>query len=479
LDRSVAVGVSIFGVLALVVLLMRSTFTFSVVAIGLVLSGYLLLASRHPRTSRTAGRHIPSVLSLIGLSLPFVLPAFLMWEGYVGWNSIILGVVAYGLFATFWTNTMSIPLALKSKLGETNSSLSNHYPTVSIIVPAYNEAKVIAKTVESLLEAEYPHKEIILVDDGSTDGTFEEASKFDGRIKILRKENGGKYSALNYGARFATGEILIVVDADTIIGRTSLLEISKKFSDKSVVAVAGNIKVLNRNSWLTKCQALEYIISIQTFRRALDSFGTVTVVPGALGAFRKRILEETGFYDKETLTEDFDVTVKALKTGFVVQGSSMALAYTQSPQTLGDLYNQRMRWYRGNFQTLWRHIDALTNPRFGFLHRLGYPFMLLSMLFLPIAGLVVWGSVFIAIVQNQSLFILEALVLFVVIQCLLAFLSIMIDGEDVRLVAYAPFFVIGYKQLVDLLIVKALVDVLFGRRMSWTRARRYTLPIRH
>ncbi len=332
---------------------------------------------------------------------------------------------------------------------------------------------MIARTLESILEADYPHKEIIIVDDGSTDRTYEEASRFNGRVRILRKENGGKHSALNYGAKFATREILMVVDADTIIGRTSLLEIAKKFSDERVVAVAGNIKVVNRNSWLTRCQALEYIISIQTFRRALDRFGAVTVVPGALGAFRKRVLEEGGFYDSNTLIEDFDATIKALKTGFVVQGSSMAVAYTQSPQSLRDLYKQRMRWYRGNFQTLWKHFDALTNPRFGFLHRLGFPFVLMSMLFLPVAGLVIWGTVLVAILQGQSLLILQVLILFIIIQSLLALVSILIDEEDKKLVAYAPFFVIGYKQLLDLFIVKALLDVLLGRRLPWTRSERY------
>ncbi len=473
LNRSVAAAIPIFVALALVVLLMRSLTTLVSVTIGLGLTTYLLLASRHPRKPRSGGRHFPSVFSIIALSLPFAFLLFLLLQRYLFLNSIILAVVSYGLFATFWTNTISVPLALKSKSEEQNGRRPVDYPKVTVIVPAYNEEKVIARTVESILEADYPHKEVIIVDDGSTDGTYEEASRFNGRVRILRKENGGKHSALNYGAKFATGEILMVVDADTIIGRTSLLEIAKKFSDERVVAVAGNIKVVNRNSWLTRCQALEYIISIQTFRRALDRFGAVTVVPGALGAFRKRVLEDGGFYDSDTLTEDFDVTIKALKTGFVVQGSSLAVAYTQSPQSLRDLYKQRMRWYRGNFQTLWKHFDALTNPRFGFLHRLGFPFVLMSMLFLPVAGLVIWGTVLVAILQGQSLLILQVLILFIVIQFLLALVSILIDEEDMKLLAYAPFFVIGYKQLLDLFIVKALLDVLLGRRLPWTRSQRY------
>ncbi len=473
MKRTVAVAASIFVALSLVVFLVRSPLTIVSVGVALALTGYLLLISRDPRRPDGPRRHLPSLLTLIVLLLPVAFLALLLLGRSEQPNTILLAVVSYGLFATLWTNTLSVPLAVKSRLDEPSSSGPSYAPSLSVIIPAYNEERVIAKTLESILEADYPEKEIIVVDDGSTDRTFEEASRFGGRVVVLRKENGGKHSALNYGAQFAKGEILLVVDADTIIGRTSLREISKKFLDKDVVAVAGNVKVLNRNSWLTRCQALEYIISIQTFRRALDRFGAVTVVPGALGAFRKRILEEIGFYDNNTLTEDFDVTVKALKTGFVVQGSSMALAYTQSPQTLADFYKQRMRWYRGNFQTLWKHSDALTNPRYGFLHSLGFPFVLMSMLFLPIAGVVVWGAVVIALLEGQFMFIVETLALFVAIQCLLALLSVLIDEEDPRLVGYAPFFVIGYKQIVDLLMIKALLDVLFRRRQSWTRAQRY------
>jgi cellulose synthase/poly-beta-1,6-N-acetylglucosamine synthase-like glycosyltransferase len=469
----VAVGASIFAGLSLVVLLIGTALILILLSAGLVLAGYLFLASRHPRSQRRGGRHFPSALSVVVLSLPFALLGFLLLQRDAIANAVVLVVVSYGLFWVFWTDTISVPLALRSKSREKSVPRLREYPAISVIVPAYNEEKVIAKALEAILEADYPRKEIIIVDDGSTDGTFEEAARFDDRVTILRKENGGKSSALNYGAKFATGEILMVVDADTIVGRESLLEIANKFADENVVAVAGNIKVVNRNSWLTRCQALEYIIAIQTFRRALDYFGSVTVVPGALGAYRRRVLEEVGLYDNDTLTEDFDATLKALKTGFVVQGSSSAVAFTQSPQTLRDLYRQRVRWYRGNFQTLRKHSDALTNPRFGFLHRLGFPFVLLSMLFLPVAGLVVWGAVLVALLEGQWLFISETLLLFIGIQCLLAFLSILIDDEDTKLVAYAPFFVIGYKQLVDLLIVKALLDVLLSRRLSWTKAQRY------
>lgn len=211
-------------------------------------------------------------------------------------------------------------------------------------------------------------------------------------------------------------------------------EIVKKFRDPGVAAVCGNVKVLNRVNWLTKCQALEYIVNINVFRRALDLFG----------AFRKRVLEAGGFYDN-TVVEDFDATVKTLKSGSIVQASSHAVAYTEAPQMLSDLYRQRMRWYRGNFQAISKHGDALVNPRYGFLHKLSFPFVLLSMLFLPFAGIVVWASVIIELVRGAYVPIALILLLFTALQCLQSLLAVEIDEEDLRLVAYAPFFVVGYK----------------------------------
>jgi cellulose synthase/poly-beta-1,6-N-acetylglucosamine synthase-like glycosyltransferase len=153
-----------------------------------------------------------------------------------------------------------------------------------------------------MIETKYPRKEILFVDDGSKDRTLEIAKQFKKDVIVLHKENGGKASALNYGLQYAKGEIVVVVDADTIIGRNSLKEIVKGFEvDEHVAAVAGNIKVRNRVNWITKCQALEYLVGIQVIRRAFDTFGSITVVPGALGAFKKSFVSGTGAYGKETM----------------------------------------------------------------------------------------------------------------------------------------------------------------------------------
>ena len=165
------------------------------------------------------------------------------------------------------------------------------FPKISVIIPAYNEEKVVANTIEGLLETKYPNKEIIFVDDGSTDSTLAIASRYKEKIRVLHKENGGKSTALNYGIVYAKGDIVVIVDADTIIGRNSLKEIVKGFEiDEHVAAVAGNIKVRNRMNIITKCQALEYITGIQIVRRAFDIFGSITS-PRSFGCIQKIIFK--------------------------------------------------------------------------------------------------------------------------------------------------------------------------------------------
>ena len=472
--RLFLIAFTIFLVLALLVLLMPSFLTWLSFSIALTMAAYFLLLLRfRPKGLLRERKNIPSLFSITLLLLPFIFGAVVALEAYEAGISLVLIIVAAGLTLTFWSNFLAVPLAVYHKILEEQEKTPPIYPSLTVIVPAYNEEKVIARTIEALLEADYPNKEIIVVDDGSTDRTLEIASwyrKFG--VKVYHKENGGKHSALNYGLKFARGEIIVTVDADSIVGRDALKEIVKRFRDPRVAAVCGNIKVLNRVNWLTKCQALEYVTSINIFRRAFDVFGAVTVVPGALGAFRKSILEAGGLYDRDTVTEDFDVTVKTLKTGSIVQASSYAVAFTEAPQTLRDLYRQRMRWYRGNFQTILKHRDAFINPRFGFLQRLGFPFILVSMAFVPFAGIAVWVSAIIAVVSGAYAYVATMALLFMTLQTLLSLLAIEIDGEDLRLLAYAPFFVIGYKHLIDAFIIKALFDILLKRKVGWTRAER-------
>ncbi|MCV0392219.1 MAG: glycosyltransferase [Nitrosopumilus sp.] len=419
------------------------------------------------------GKKAPSVFLLFLLGSPFLIATMIAYEGYTLLESPVRIILLWAMTISFWSTMLFVPMAVLSKYREDIQEDVKSYPKISIIIPAFNEEKVIKNTIEGLLETKYPKKEIIFVDDGSTDKTLEIASEFKDQIKVLHKENGGKASALNYGLVYSSGEIIVIVDADTIIGRNSLKEIVKGFEiDEHVAAVAGNIKVRNRVNWITKCQALEYITGIQIVRRAFDIFGSITIVPGALGAFKKSLLTEAGAYGKETIVEDFDQTIKLLKAGLVTQGSSKATAYTEAPNSFRDFFAQRKRWYRGNIQVLKRHSDALTNPRFGYLQRLSLPYLFLGMVITPIIGYTALANAILGIILGDWLYVLQISLIFTVVHYLMSALAIRIDDEDPKLLWYAGFLVFGFKQIVDAMLLKAIIEHLQKKRATWTSAKR-------
>jgi cellulose synthase/poly-beta-1,6-N-acetylglucosamine synthase-like glycosyltransferase len=288
-----------------------------------------------------------------------------------------------------------------------------------------------------------------------------------------------------------------------MVSRTALVELVRRFEDPTVVAVAGNVKVLNRNKLLAQCQALEYVFDINISRRGLDIFGAVIVVPGCLGAFRAEAIRSSGGWDVETIVEDFDTTIKVfkggafdvsnplapinlqepdfqaaakgMKVGKVVQASSAAVVYTEAPETLGDLWKQRLRWYRGNFQTLLKHKDAFGNPRFGALYSLGFPYVLISMIFIPISMLAIVITAILAILAGDVIPILLIFGVFTLLQFVVSLLAIQLDDEDLKLSLYSPFFVIGYKHFLDIVKLKAGFDVLTKRRMRWDKLQRIGL----
>ncbi|MGY5149176.1 MAG: glycosyltransferase family 2 protein [Candidatus Nitrosopumilus sp. bin_68KS] len=415
----------------------------------------------------------PSVFLLFLLGSPFLIATMIAYEGYSLFESPVRIILLWAMTITFWSTMLFVPMAVLSKYREDTQEEIKSYPKISIIIPAYNEEKVIQHTIEAMIETKYPKKEIIFVDDGSTDNTLTIANQFKDKIKVLHKENGGKASALNYGIVYSTGEIIVIVDADTIIGRHSLKEIVKGFQvNEHVAAVAGNIKVRNKVNWLTKCQALEYITGIQIVRRAFDVFGSITIVPGALGAFKKSYLTEAGAYGKDTIVEDFDQTIKLLKAGLITQASSKATAYTEAPNTFKDFFAQRKRWYRGNMQVLKRHADALTNPRFGYLQRLALPYLFLGMVITPIIGFTSAINAILGVVLGDWLYVLQISLIFTIVHYLMTALAIRIDGEDPKLLWHAGFLVFGFKQIIDALLLKAIIEQLRNKKATWTSAKR-------
>ncbi len=449
---------------------------------SLAASFYLLAIWREmrgegPRTLRRP----PSAYSLVAfwilfLALPAVYAVTVLIVSPLTTASFFFIISLMGLTFTLFFNFVNLPLALYHKRMEARRMARpvRSYPMMSFIVPAYNEEKCIERTIESLLDIDYPNYEIIVVDDGSQDATHALAQRFARRgVKVVQRPNGGKARALNLGLFFAKGEIIVTVDADSLVARDSLHELVRLFADPQVMAVAGNVKVLNRVNLLTRLQALEYVRDINIVRRAFDVFGATMVVPGVLGAFRRPVLDDVGSYDPDTVTEDFDTTVKVLKAGSVVQATTIAEGYTEAPETLGDLYRQRKRWYAGILQTLYKHGDVLKNPRrFGFLSGVGFPYILMSIVFVPLVGFIALASGVIAALTGELFQFLTILGFFVLLEALFSLLSLIMDGEDLRLVILAPLFVIGYRQIRDVIRFRAMFEVLFGRKIGWTRASR-------
>jgi len=464
------------AIFALLTFTAYSMFSYlSIIAIGSAagLVFYHLLSRRAPQSQYAYGRKGASMYSIVIMVMPFALGTVIAYDGYsMGVMSVIQTIFLWGLVLSFWQTMLFVPLAIKSVTRESLLREPADLPRMSVLVPAYNEEKVIRTTLEALLATNYPDKEIIAIDDGSKDGTLRIMSEYKDRVKVIHKENGGKASALNAGMLYATGSVIVILDADTIIGNSALRHIAKSFANENVVAVAGNIKIRNRINILTWCQALEYLSGIQIMRRGLDYFGAITIVPGALGAFRKSKLEEAGSYHKETLVEDFDATIKVLRSGMVVSGNNSAIAYTQAPQKLHDFYKQRKRWYRGNLQVLRRHSDILLNPRFGYLQKFSYPLMAIHMLVIPFASLLVMAFAAYQLIIGNYSFVAFTLGMFIILQYLLSAMAVRMDKDDKRMILYSVFLVIGYKQIVDVLQLKAVAEEFIGLKAKWTSAQR-------
>jgi cellulose synthase/poly-beta-1,6-N-acetylglucosamine synthase-like glycosyltransferase/peptidoglycan/xylan/chitin deacetylase (PgdA/CDA1 family)/spore germination protein YaaH len=250
-----------------------------------------------------------------------------------------------------------------------NFATADYQPRVAVLIPAYNEEKVIARTIRSVMMSNYKNIRIIVIDDGSTDATFKVASETyaeqiaAGRVTVLTKQNAGKAEALNYALQFMDEEIYVGIDADGVIAHDAISRMVCHFANPHIAAVAGNIKVGNRVNLWTRWQALEYITSQNFERRALDLFDVVMVVPGAVGAWRTQAVRDGGGYAPDTVAEDADLTMNLLEQGYAVIYEDQALAFTEAPVDAQGLARQRFRWSFGILQAVYKHRGAITKRR--------------------------------------------------------------------------------------------------------------------
>jgi cellulose synthase/poly-beta-1,6-N-acetylglucosamine synthase-like glycosyltransferase/peptidoglycan/xylan/chitin deacetylase (PgdA/CDA1 family)/spore germination protein YaaH len=323
----------------------------------------------------------------------------------MGWTLqwiFVIGI-ALGLGRLIFIGALALAQWFRSRRREHTHAGEGYAPFVSIIVPAYNEELVIKNTITSLLESDYENYEIIVVDDGSLDKTSEivrENFSQNERVRLFSAANGGKAAALNMGLRYTNGQIVIALDADTLFARQTVGALAHRFSDPRMGAVAGNAKVGNRINIVTRWQALEYITSQNMDRRAFASLNCITVVPGAVGAWRRELIEEAGGFESDTLAEDQDLTLNIRRMGHNIGYEEDAIAWTEAPDRLHTLARQRFRWAFGTLQCMRKHIDALFRPRYGALGFIALPnvwiFQILFPLISPVMDLMLVYTLLVA-----------------------------------------------------------------------------------
>jgi cellulose synthase/poly-beta-1,6-N-acetylglucosamine synthase-like glycosyltransferase/peptidoglycan/xylan/chitin deacetylase (PgdA/CDA1 family)/spore germination protein YaaH len=384
---------------------------------------------------------------------------------------------------------------------------STFQPAVAVLVPAFNEEKVITRTIQSVLCSTYPNLRVVVIDDGSTDRTCEVArSRFAdeialGRVTVLRQENGGKAKALNYGLQFVTEEIFVGIDADTIIANDAIAYLVPHFQDARIGAMAGNAKVGNRVNLWTRWQALEYITSQNFDRRALNVFSAVCVVPGAIGAWRTEAVRQAGGYKTDTVAEDADLTMALLQNGYKVEYEDRSLAYTEAPTTANGLMRQRFRWSFGILQAVWKHRSAFA--RKGALGFVALPNIVIFQILLPLVSpfidimfvfgclkYLIWDKHFHPETADPASF--DQLVLFFLMFLVIDFIASVIafslerrhgrDRRDWWLLGHVWLQRFAYRQLFSLVLLKTLRRAIDGQHFSWDKLDRtatVTEPIRH
>ena len=416
----------------------------------------------------------------------------------MGWIFLI-GIIL-GLCRALIIGALAFAQWLRSRKREFTHAGEDFQPFVSIIVPAYNEEKVICRTINSLLASDYANLEIIVVDDGSTDKTLEvlrDNFSVNRKVAIFTKENGGKAEALNFCLRLAGGEIIIALDADTLFTKHTVSALVRRFADEQIGAVAGNAKVGNRINIVTKWQALEYITSQNLDRRAFASLNCITVVPGSVGAWRHDVLEKIGGFSVDTLAEDQDSTIQVRKLGYKIGYEEHAIAWTEAPDSLRGLAKQRFRWSYGTLQCMWKHKRAFLNPRYGTLGFVAMPnvwiFQILFPLISPLMDLMfIWTLVFafIGYLEHQKEYahtptnlgtVMFYYALFLAVDWFGAFAAFLMEkGEQKKLLGWLLIQRFGYRQVMYQVMCKSVLRAIRGSIVDWNKVeRKATVEARH
>ncbi|MBV2354351.1 glycosyltransferase [Streptomyces sp. J2-1] len=344
---------------------------------------------------------------------------------------------------------------------------------VSVLVPAYNEAKCIENTVRSLAASDHPI-EVIVIDDGSSDGTARvvEDLALPG-VRVVRQVNAGKPAALNRGVANARHDLIVMMDGDTVFEPSTVRELVQPFGDPRVGAVAGNAKVGNRDSLIGAWQHIEYVMGFNLDRRMYDVLGCMPTIPGAVGGFRRTALERVGGMSDDTLAEDTDVTMALHRDGWRVVYAEKARAWTEAPESVQQLWSQRYRWSYGTMQAIWKHRRALVergpSGRFG---RVGLPLVSLFMVLAPLLAPLIDVFLLYGVVFGPTAKTVVAWLGVLAVQAVCAAYAFRLDRERMTHLVSLPLQQILYRQLMYVVLLQSWITALTGGRLRWQKLRR-------
>jgi poly-beta-1,6 N-acetyl-D-glucosamine synthase len=441
-------------------------------------------------TLQKQGYHFTNLATILHKNKAELMPAVPKTRAYyVMQLNLVLATIIYGishfLVALF---TIFIGLGLirliimlywafkerrkEKKLGE--FPVLQSYPKVSIIVPAYNEEVNIVSSLHNLLKQTYPNFNIILVDDGSKDSTYKKAKEVFSdhpKLKIFTKTNGGKATALNFGIAQTDAEYVVCIDADTKLEQNAVKYLIARFlnsnAEEKIAAVAGNVKVGNTVNWLTKWQSIEYTTSQNFDRLAYANINAITVIPGAIGAFRKSVIDEVGGYSSDTLAEDCDITVKILREGYTVANENRAVAVTEAPESVKQFLKQRFRWTYGIMQMFWKQRQTFLNPKYKGLGLWAMPNILLFQYIIPFFSPLADVIMFFGILSGNGGKIFSYYLLFLLVDASLAFIAFIMQREKLVNLLYIIPQRFGYRWLMYIVLFRSLRRALKGEMQTW------------
>lgn len=408
-------------------------------------------------------------------------------------NKVIFLLFIIGIILSITRVAIIMIIAYVKKRVENDEELSIKdsaaldLPFVSIIVPAYNEEVNCLRTINSLLKQDYPNFEVIFVDDGSKDQTYQkvlEAFKDHQQVQVHTKQNGGKATALNFGIQQSTAPYVVCIDADTQLKSDAVSLLMLKFFEitangdrainPKIGAVAGNVKVGNEVNMISRWQSIEYITSQNFDRRAFEYLECITVVPGAIGAFKKAAILQAGAFTSDTLAEDCDLTMRLLCEGFLVRNCTAAISYTEVPETMTEFLKQRFRWSFGVIQSFWKHKSALFNPRYKNFGLIALPNILIFQIILPflspLADLILLISLIMAaigIVPVNLNSILLYYFLFMVVDVVAAAIAFSFEKEDYKKLVWLIPQKLIYRQLMYYILIKSFRKAIKGELQGW------------